>query len=43
MLHAMNLGFTHPVSEKYMEFEAPVPDDMRGIIEDKLNIDKGIL
>jgi 23S rRNA pseudouridine1911/1915/1917 synthase len=36
MLHAMNLGFTHPVSEKYMEFEAPVPDDMRGVIEDKL-------
>lgn len=37
MLHAMNLGFTHPVSEKYMEFEAPVPDEMMEVIEDKLS------
>lgn len=25
-LHAMILGFCHPVSGKYMEFEAPLPD-----------------
>ena len=25
-LHAMILGFIHPVSGKYVEFEAPLPD-----------------
>jgi len=28
MLHATSLGFVHPDSERYMEFEAPLPDDM---------------
>ena len=28
MLHAKSLGFVHPVLERYMEFEAPLPDDM---------------
>lgn len=26
LLHAKTLGFIHPVTEKYMEFEAPLPD-----------------
>ncbi len=28
MLHAKLLGFTHPVTREYLEFSAPVPDDM---------------
>ena len=33
MLHAMKLGITHPVTGKYMEFEPPIPADMKKIIE----------
>jgi 23S rRNA pseudouridine1911/1915/1917 synthase len=29
MLHAEMLGFTHPVTGKYMEFESPMPGDMQ--------------
>jgi 23S rRNA pseudouridine1911/1915/1917 synthase len=32
MLHAEVLGFTHPVTGKYMEFRTPVPGDMAGAI-----------
>ncbi len=32
-LHAMVLGFTHPVMRKYVEFEAPLPDDMQRALE----------
>jgi 23S rRNA pseudouridine1911/1915/1917 synthase len=32
-LHAWRLGFTHPVTREEVEFEAPVPDDMAGLIE----------
>ena len=28
MLHAQTLGFIHPGSERYCEFQAPLPDDM---------------
>jgi 23S rRNA pseudouridine1911/1915/1917 synthase len=28
MLHARRLGFIHPNQERYLEFEAPFPDDM---------------
>ena len=28
MLHARRLGFTHPDQERYLEFEAPLPEDM---------------
>jgi 23S rRNA pseudouridine1911/1915/1917 synthase len=28
MLHAKLLGFTHPVTREYLEFSAPVPEDM---------------
>jgi len=31
-LHAMILGFRHPVSEEYMEFEAPLPDYFQKLI-----------
>lgn len=31
-LHAATLGFVHPVSGKYLEFEAPMPDDMTKLL-----------
>jgi 23S rRNA pseudouridine1911/1915/1917 synthase len=27
MLHAWRLGFAHPVMEKWLEFEAEIPED----------------
>jgi 23S rRNA pseudouridine1911/1915/1917 synthase len=32
MLHAFQLGFTHPVTGKDLTFEAPLPDDMKSVI-----------
>lgn len=32
-LHAYILGFNHPTKNKYMEFEAPLPDYFRNLIE----------
>ncbi len=32
MLHAWRLGFTHPATEKSVSFEAPIPQDMKGLI-----------
>jgi 23S rRNA pseudouridine1911/1915/1917 synthase len=34
MLHAELLGFAHPVTGEYLEFSAPVPEDMTGKIEE---------
>jgi 23S rRNA pseudouridine1911/1915/1917 synthase len=34
MLHAERLGFTHPETGVFCEFQAPVPADMRRCIED---------
>ena len=31
-LHAQTLGIIHPETKKYMEFTAPLPDDIKGII-----------
>ena len=33
-LHAATLGFKHPVTGKYIEFESPMPQDMRKIVEE---------
>jgi 23S rRNA pseudouridine1911/1915/1917 synthase len=33
LLHAYKLGFTHPRSEQFVEFTAPVPDDMVRLCE----------
>jgi len=33
MLHAWRLEFTHPVTEKIMRFESPIPEDMDGLIK----------
>ena len=32
-LHAMTIGFVHPVTNKYMEFEAPLPDYFSHLLE----------
>ncbi len=32
-LHAAVLGFIHPATGKYLEFSAPLPDDMEGLIK----------
>jgi 23S rRNA pseudouridine1911/1915/1917 synthase len=34
MLHAKELGFYHPVTEKWLEFEAELWSDMKDIIAD---------
>jgi 23S rRNA pseudouridine1911/1915/1917 synthase len=31
-LHAAILGFVHPVTGKYLEFSAPMPEDMSGLL-----------
>lgn len=31
-LHAQTLGFIHPTTQKYMEFEAPVPADFEAVL-----------
>ena len=35
MLHARLLGFTHPVTKKYMEFKSPIPNDIKKLIKKK--------
>ncbi|MDR0939105.1 MAG: RluA family pseudouridine synthase [Mediterranea sp.] len=32
-LHAMTLGFRHPVTGEEMDFTAPLPDDMRSLLD----------
>lgn len=32
MLHAKKLGFVHPTTEEYMEFEAPLPRDFHDVL-----------
>ena len=32
-LHAKTLGFVHPITAEYLEFEAPLPQDMQSIID----------
>ena len=32
-LHARSLGFIHPVSGEFMEFESDLPDDFQGLID----------
>ena len=33
MLHAGLLGFVHPDSENYCEFESPLPDDIKNVVK----------
>jgi 23S rRNA pseudouridine1911/1915/1917 synthase len=39
-LHAAVLGFVHPVTGKTLRFEAPVPDDMAGLIAALMRLPK---
>jgi 23S rRNA pseudouridine1911/1915/1917 synthase len=32
-LHAARLGLVHPVTGKNLEWEAPMPDDMRALLK----------
>ena len=32
MLHATELGFLHPISERQMHFTRPLPDDMNAVL-----------
>jgi len=32
-LHAKELGFTHPVTEEWIQFDSELPDDMKEVIE----------
>ena len=32
-LHAKSLGFKHPVSGKFVQFDSELPDDFRAVIE----------
>ena len=32
MLHAAELGFVHPATEREMRWEQPMPDDMLAVI-----------
>lgn len=32
-LHAKTLGFIHPRTDKYIDFDSPIPDDMANLIE----------
>ncbi|MDX9715642.1 MAG: RluA family pseudouridine synthase [Dissulfurispiraceae bacterium] len=34
MLHAKKLGFTHPATNRYMEFRSPLPEDMQACIRE---------
>jgi 23S rRNA pseudouridine1911/1915/1917 synthase len=35
MLHARRITFTHPTEAKKVEFEAPLPEDMKGLYDEK--------
>src|SRR6185437_4107991 len=32
-LHAKSLGFVHPVTKKFMQFDSELPDDMKQVLE----------
>lgn len=38
-LHALRLGFIHPVTGRHVEWEAPLPADFRGLLEELENAD----
>ena len=40
-LHAKELGFTHPASGKWIQFDSELPDDMKAVIEKWGNYTRG--
>jgi len=41
MLHAWRLGFSHPVTVKFLTFESPLPQDMETLLENLRSMRKG--
>lgn len=41
MLHAKSLGFNHPVKKEYVEFQAPLPEDMQLICRELQEAENG--
>ena len=41
-LHARTLGFVHPVTEEFMRFECPVPEDMENCLDKWRNYSKHV-
>jgi 23S rRNA pseudouridine1911/1915/1917 synthase len=41
MLHAKSLGFIHPVKQEYVEFHAPLPEDMRLVCRELQELENG--
>lgn len=37
-LHAISLGFIHPISKKYLYFKSPIPEDMHSILDKWRNL-----
>ena len=37
-LHSFRLAFRHPVTGESMMFEAPLPEDMRSVLEERENV-----
>jgi 23S rRNA pseudouridine1911/1915/1917 synthase len=42
-LHARTLGFVHPVTEKFMRFESPIPEDMEACLEKWRNYSRHVI
>ncbi len=42
-LHARTLGFVHPVTEKFMRFECPIPEDMEACLNKWRNYSQHIV
>lgn len=42
-LHARTLGFVHPVTEKFMRFECPIPEDMQACLEKWRNYSQHVI
>ena len=32
-LHAYHIGFVHPVTKKYLEFESDFPEDLKNLLD----------
>lgn len=42
-LHARSLGFEHPVTDEFMRFESPIPEDMEACLEKWRNYSRHVL
>lgn len=42
-LHARTLGFVHPVTEEFMRFESPIPEDIEACLDKWRNYSKNVM